>query len=140
MKKVFVFGLLFASVVPGQPLELVSVKKIWQGAKHSAFGDPIRFHDRWVAVFREGGGHVPANHAGDGENWKSQALIAEDGVDLRDPHVSFRARGQLMIVAGGSVYEKKVYMGRQPRVTFSSDGVKWSAPIRCWSRGTGCGA
>ena len=145
MKKAFSLLLLIAAATSAQTLELAGVKKIWQGAKHSAFGDLIRFQDRWVAVFREGDGHVPADHAGDGrirvltsvdgETWRQQALIAEAGVDLRDPHLSVTARGQLMIVAGGSVYENKKYMGRQPRVTFSSDGVTWSAPKKVLEQG-----
>ena len=40
-----------------------------------------------------------------------------------------------MIVAGGSVYEGTRYMGRQPRVMFTSDGGAWSAPQRILAEG-----
>ena len=35
-----------------------------------------------------------------------------------------------MIVAGGSVYEGKKLLGRQPRVAFSKDGKEWTATKR----------
>lgn len=125
---------------PAPPnLQLISVKKIWSEAPHSAFGDIIRFRNQWFCVFREGRWHVA--RAGqeddgklrvivskDGEQWKPAALIAETGIDLRDPHLSITAGKQLMIVAGGSEYPQGKYKTRQPRVMFSKDGVNWSAP------------
>lgn len=127
-------------------LQLVSVKRIWGEAAHSAFGDIIRFHDQWFVVFREGENHVTGAgkqadgklrviYSADGETWKSAALIAEPGIDLRDPHLSITADGRLMVVAGGSEYPMGVYKGRQPRVLFSSDGVKWSEPRKVLERG-----
>ncbi|MEN6603639.1 MAG: sialidase family protein [Bryobacteraceae bacterium] len=120
-------------------LKLVSVKKIWAEAPHNAFGDLIRFRSQWFCVFREGRWHVA--RAGqeddgklrvivskDGEQWKPAALIAETGIDLRDPHFSITADGRLMIVAGGSEYPQGKYKTRQPRVMFSKDGLKWSDP------------
>ena len=52
----------------------------------------------------------------DGNQWESAAVIAESGVDLRDPHLSVTADGRLMIVAGGSRYEGSRFLGRKPRV------------------------
>ncbi len=40
--------------------KIVSVKKIWSEPAHAAFGDLIRWHDRWYAVYREGKGHAPS--------------------------------------------------------------------------------
>jgi hypothetical protein len=40
-----------------------------------------------------------------------------------------------MIVAGGSVYEGKKLLGRQPRVAFSKDGMEWSATQRVLAEG-----
>jgi len=127
-------------------LELVSVKKIWDEAPHSAFGDLIRFDDRWFCVFREGKWHVARPGEEDdgrlrvisskgGEQWKSEALITENGIDLRDPHLSITADGRLMIVAGGSEYPAGKYAGRQPRVVFSKDGRNWSTPQRVLEQG-----
>jgi hypothetical protein len=40
-----------------------------------------------------------------------------------------------MITAGGSVYEGKKLLGRQPRVAFSKDARTWSAPQRVLTEG-----
>jgi hypothetical protein len=127
-------------------LNLVSVNKIWSEAPHNAFGDLIRFENRWVCVFREGKRHVarPGEEddgrlrvleSNDGEAWQSAALISEPGIDLRDPHLSITADGRLMIVAGGSEYPKGVYQGRHPRVVFSKDGKNWTKPQHVLERG-----
>ena len=71
----------------------------------------------------------------DGEKWISAALVGEAGIDLRDPKLSITPDDRLMIVAGGSVYEGKRYLGRQPRVMFSPDGTTWSAPERVLEEG-----
>lgn len=126
-------------------LTLVSVSKIWDAAPHSAFGDLIRYKDQWYCVFRESSGHVPKGQSDDGKlrvltssngkDWKAAALISEDGIDLRDPHLSVTAKGELMIVAGGSEYPKGVYQGRRPRVMFSKDGGNWTQPRAVLERG-----
>lgn len=133
-------GLWAAACQPAElKLELVSAKRIWAEAPHSAFGDLIRFRGQWFCVFREGKRHVarpPEEDDGklrviaskDGETWKSAALIAEPGIDLRDPHLSVTPDGRLMIVAGGSEYPGGVFKTRRPRVIFSRDGFNWSAP------------
>jgi len=127
-------------------MELVSVRRIWDQAQHSAFGDILQFKDRWFCVFREGLWHVAKADqdddgklrvivSRDGETWESAALIEERGIDLRDPHLSVTADGRLMIVAGGSEYPTGRYKGRQPRVMFSPDGYQWSAPQRVLEQG-----
>jgi hypothetical protein len=135
------FLLSLAGPAAGGPLELVSVKRIWDQAPHSAFGDIIRFQGKWFCVFREGQGHVvkPGQTddgvlrvitSPDGNTWTSAALIAEPGIDLRDPHLSVTSDGRLMVVSGGSEYPQGVYKTRQPRVMFSWDGTHWTAPRR----------
>ncbi len=127
-------------------LQLVSVKQIWAEPPHSAFGDIIRFRNQWFCVFREGRWHVA--RAGqeddgklrvivskDGEQWKPAALIAEPGIDLRDPHLSVTADERLMIVAGGSEYPQGKYVTRQPRVMFSKDGMAWTASQKVLAQG-----
>jgi hypothetical protein len=138
---------LAAGIATADPrLDLISVQRIWNQAPHSAFGDIIRFQNRWFCVFREGKGHVAKPGAeddgklrvitsSDGESWESAALIAEQGIDLRDPHLSITPSGELMIVAGGSEYPEGVFQGRQPRVVFSTDGRQWSQPKRVLGRG-----
>ena len=76
--------------------EIVSVKKIWDAAPHSAFTDLIRFHDKWYCTFRESQAHVGGNGkirvitSDDGDAWTSAALIEEEGVEvpLRLPEFS----------------------------------------------------
>lgn len=131
--------LTLTSLLPAADWQLVSVKKIWDQPKHAAFGDLIRWNDRWFAVFREGQGHAPTVGKTDdgqlrvlsssnGEDWKSEALIAEAGVDLRDPHLSVAAGKRLMIIAGGSYYPNGEYKTRQSRAFFSKDGETWTLP------------
>ncbi len=119
------------------PVELVSVEKIWDEGQHNAFTDIIRFRDRWFVSFREGEGHVYGEDgtiriitSADGETWESAALLVEEGVDLRDPKLSVTPDGRLMLIAGGSVYEGRDFVSRQPRVAFSDDGFEWGSTIR----------
>ncbi len=116
------------------PPEIVSVRRIWDRATHNAFTDLIRFQDRWYCTFREAEGHVGGDGrlrllvSPDGETWESAALVSADGIDLRDPKLSITPDGRLMLLAGGSVYQGRVLLGRRPRVAFSSDGRRWSTP------------
>src|SRR5207244_2147607 len=101
-----------------QAPQLVSVAKIWDKAPHSAFTDLLRWRGKWYCVFREAEAHVGGDgklrvlESTDGKSWQAVALIAEDGIDLRDPHLSITPDDRLMIVAGGSVYRgTKTIMG-----------------------------
>ena len=90
--------------IAAQSPELLSVRRIWSEAPHSAFGDLIRFHDQWFAVFREGQSHVATSRikqndgklrvirSKDAVTWTSAALLEESGIDLRDPHLSTAGR------------------------------------------------
>src|SRR4029079_4079121 len=108
--------------------ELVSVAMIWDKGRHNAFTDLVRFRDKWFCIFREADAHVGGNGtcriltSTDGDTWSPSSLVEEKGIDLPDPKCSAPTYGRLMLVAGGSVYDRKTYKGRQPRVAFSSDG------------------
>jgi hypothetical protein len=121
--------------------EVVSVEKIWDKGAHNAFTDLTRWRDKWYCTFREADGHVGGDgklrvlESADGKTWASVALVAEAGIDLRDPKFSVTPDDRLMIVAGGSVYEGKTLKGRQPRVTFSKDARDWTAPQRVLTEG-----
>ncbi len=111
---------------------LESVYKIWDYAKHNALCDLIQYKGFFFCCFRESDAHVYGTNgvirilkSNDGETWVSSALIAEDGVDLRDPKLSITPNGQLMLLLGGSIYHEKKYLTRQPRVTFSDNGHNW---------------
>ena len=142
MTMIGLYLLLFTSANPAQPAPVVvSVTRIWDGGAHNAFTDLIRWRNRWYCTFREGDEHVGGDGrirvliSADGQTWTSSALIGETGIDLRDPKLSITPDDRLMMVAGGSVYEGKRYVGRQPRVMFSSDGNTWSAPQRIMGEG-----
>src|SRR5262245_18527537 len=88
---------------PASEPEVVSTKRIWNQGKHNAFTDLIRVGDVWYCVFREADAHVGPDgrirvlRSADGETWESAALVAERGVDLRDPKLSVMPDGKLMI-------------------------------------------
>lgn len=118
---------------------LVSVERIYDRAPHSAFTDLVEFNGKLYCTFREGSGHVPGKEgtngairiivSGDGQNWQSAALLAEDRVDLRDPKLSVTPDGRLMVLMGGSFYEGEKLNGGQTRVSFSDKlGKRFSAP------------
>lgn len=137
----FVVALAAAKPAAGETAEIVSLKKIWDQGFHNAFTDLLRFRNQWYCTFREAEAHVKGDGrlrvltSADGEAWHSAALLAEAGVDLRDPKLSITADGRLMILAGGSVYEQGTYRGRQPRVVFSKDGLHWTPPHPILSEG-----
>jgi hypothetical protein len=138
------FALLatFGATARADGPRIVSVTKIWDKAPHSAFTDLARWHDKWYCVFREADAHVGGDgklrvlESADGKDWRPVGLVAEDGIDLRDPHLSVTPDDRLMIVAGGSVYGgSKTLRGRQPRVTFSKDARTWTPPRRVLAEG-----
>ena len=125
-----------------QEPKLIEVNKIWDQGKHNAFTDLIRWRNQWYCTFREADAHVGGDgklrvlESADGKSWKSAALLTETGIDLRDPKLSITPDDRLMIVAGGSVYnDKKILLGRQPRVAFSKDGREWTATKRVLEEG-----
>src|SRR5690242_4521181 len=91
---------------PIEKPQLVEVTKIWDQAPHNAFTDLLRWRGKWFCTFREGDGHVGGDgklrvlESADGKAWQSIALLEEDGVDLRDPHISIMPDDRLMIIAG----------------------------------------
>ena len=113
---------------------LLTVQKVWDIAPHNAMTDLIRYKNRWYCVFREGNKHVHGGHgqirllaSQDAILWQSVAVFQQDGVDLRDPKLSITPTGQLMLLAGGTIYdEEDKYVSLQSRVTFSQDGVNWT--------------
>lgn len=120
---------------------VISVDKIWDTAPHSAFTDLTRHQGQWFCAFREGEGHVPVANpekpgngviriitSKNGRTWTSVAVLAEETIDLRDPHFSTMPDGRLMLIIGGSLYKGERYFTRQPRVSFSTDGLTWSSP------------
>ena len=127
--------------MPRPTAELLSSRKIWSAAPHNAFTDLARFRGLWFCAFREAKSHalcagkVRVLRSRDGESWESAALIAERGVDLRDPKLGSAPGGKLELLMGGSPVKKGRYEGRRPRVCKSPDGSSWTAPRPIASEG-----
>ncbi len=115
---------------------VISVERIWDRAGHNAFTDFIKFKDKFYCCFREGSGHVYGINGTvrilssiDGQNWFSVAHLYEKDVDLRDPKLSITPDGRIMVIMGGSFYEGKKFLKREPWVSFSdTDGKNFSNP------------
>ena len=125
-----------------QAPEIIGVIKIWDKSEHSAFTGLIRFADKWYCTFREADSHAGGKDgkirilvSEDGRKWISAGLLAEKGVDLRDPKLSVTPDEKLMLVMGGSVYEENKFISRQPRVAFSKDGCNWIPTQKILSEG-----
>ncbi|MDB5318933.1 MAG: hypothetical protein JWN40_564 [Phycisphaerales bacterium] len=147
--RVLIFGVLIVCVIPSVPLraaeagvELLGVRKIWDAAPHCAFTDLLKFKDAYYCVFRESSAHIPGLdgkirvlRSVDGEKWESVALVAEKGIDLRDPKISEAPDGRLMLLMGGSVYDgaeptpKRKRVSAHSRVSFSGNATEWSTPL-----------
>lgn len=128
------FSLLSGSTRSAEP-EIISVEKIWDQGPHNAFTDLALWRGKLYCTFREATAHVGGDgkvrllESADGKTWSSAALIAEKGIDLRDPKVVVTPDDRLMIVAGGSIYNGTTKLqGYRPRVMFSKDGRVWTAP------------
>ncbi len=121
---------------------IVALDKVWDRAPHNAFTDLVRFRASWFLAFREGASHMLCEGrirvlaSADGRRWESAALIAEEGIDLRDPHFSIDgSTGELELVMGGTRVVEGKSVGRRPRVARSADGVAWSANVPVLAEG-----
>jgi len=115
-------------------LKVASVTRIWQGGRHNAFTDLIRFKGRFYCVFREGAGHVSPDGkirvlvSDDGASWASAALLGKTGQDLRDAKISRMPDGRLMILGGAAPRKAREHVPTGSFVSFSADGAAWTAP------------
>ena len=115
--------------------ELVEVKKIWNAAPHCAFTDLAHWNGAFWCAFREGRGHVSSDGkirvltSADGEEWKSAALIALEGLDLRDAGLSTTPDGRLMLIGGAAPRASDGESAPTGTfVAFSADGATWTKP------------
>ena len=60
---------------------------------------------------RHPGGVTRVFSSDDGSAWSSEAVVSEEGVDLRDSKLTITPDGRLMLLMGGSVYDEK---GKSP--------------------------
>ncbi len=129
---------VFMDFADAHSVPVVNAEKIWDNGQHNAFTDLIRFNGKFYCSFREGPSHSPGIRggdggariivSGDGNNWRSAVLLKKEGFDLRDPKLSITPDERLMVIMGGSVYEKNKLIQMAPHVCFSDDGKKFSEP------------
>jgi hypothetical protein len=137
--------------------ELLGVKKIWDQAPHNAFTDLVRWNEQFYCAFREGRGHVSSDGrirvlcSKDAEAWSSTGLIALDGFDLRDAHLSITPDNRLMLLGGAAPRPKDGQSAPTGSfVAFSRNGSDWTQPqivsepgrwLWCvtWQKGTAYG-
>jgi len=119
---------------------------VWsQDGRYEAFTDMIKFKGKWYISFRDSyshvweedgtaQGHIIVIASDDGASWEKVSELSEPGIDLRDPKMSITADGRLMLLMGGSKYGNiavtKECFERLSRVSFSSDGKTFTAPVR----------
>ncbi|MCB1119642.1 MAG: exo-alpha-sialidase [Chlamydiia bacterium] len=109
------------------------VQKISDKAPHNAFTDLIRFQDRWFVIFREADLHAKGSlgalrllSSSDGAEWKSIAHLTHPEWDLRDPKLSLRPDGKLLLTAGATIWEDEETIATQQSIaTLSLDGSAW---------------
>jgi hypothetical protein len=113
----------------------VSEKKIWDAAPHNAFTDLAYLNKQFVCAFREGRRHVSTDGkirvltSPDGNEWRSSALIALNGYDLRDAGLSIDHLGRLMLIGGAAPRQNDNEAAPTGTfVAFSSDAHEWSRP------------
>lgn len=116
-------------------MKVLSVKRIWSAGKHNAFTDLVRFKGKFYCVFREGAAHVSPHgkirilvSSDDGDTWKSVALLAEAGYDLRDAKITVMPDGRLMALGGAAPRKARESVATGTFVAFSKDGLAWSRP------------
>lgn len=128
-----------ANVTPDQPAKpQARVHLIWD-KDYSAFPSLEAFKGSYFVSFREGESHIFDSkgeasgkarilRSEDGDTWSPVALLAKEGFDLRDPHLSVTPDGRLMVIMGGSIYRDKKLTGKLPHVSFSTDGKTFTDP------------
>jgi hypothetical protein len=124
-------------------LHAVEAVRIWDKAPYNAFTDLVRFDGKFFCAFREGATHHAKDGAGvirllasrDGRRWEPEALVAMDGVDMRDPKLSITPAGELMM-AVGAVRDGETGPERiRTLAYFSRDGRSWGAPSQIGETG-----
>ncbi|MCG8306861.1 MAG: hypothetical protein MI975_05665 [Cytophagales bacterium] len=120
--------------------EITEIKRIWDRGKHNAFTDIIFFKQNLYVVFREGDGHIPNEdnsgngkirvlRSADGEFWESAGIIELRGIDLRDPKISVTPKNKMMIIMGGSKYDRGELQDLSTYVSMSDpSGKKFTEP------------
>nr|WP_205808744.1 exo-alpha-sialidase [Micromonospora sp. HNM0581] len=107
------------------------MRRIGDTAPHNAFTDLVRYAGRWFCAFRQGRSHLSDDGvlrvltSSDARSWQSAAVLAEAGVDLRDPRFVVRPDGRLQLLAAAATGTPKRF---RTVTTVSGDGHRWDRP------------
>ncbi|MBQ0015626.1 MAG: exo-alpha-sialidase [Bacteroidales bacterium] len=115
----------------------IEVQRIWSNGEYCSFTSFAKYKGKYFVSFRESNSHQilkPEDQNGkariiyseDGREWKSSALIAKEGYDLRDPKISIMPDGRMMLIMGGCVYKNCKREAVETWVCFSDDGEHFS--------------
>jgi hypothetical protein len=130
----FTWIAISALALSAEPITLIESHMIWAGAPHNAFTDLHRQHDRWYCVFREGAAHVSPDGAvrilasEDGGTWRSVARVTVPWADLRDPKLTERPDGTMLLTAGALLHKPRDGCTNQSLAWISKDGDEWDGP------------
>lgn len=115
------------------PPLVVAIKRVWDFAEHNAFTDMIFAFGKFYLTFREAKDHEKGSNGViriltslDGLTWQPQALIEEEGFDLRDPKLSVTPDGRMMLLCGSSTWDLEgnfLYM--QTWVSFGDESLNF---------------
>ncbi|MBQ1048449.1 exo-alpha-sialidase [Micromonospora sp. C51] len=111
--------------------EVRALRRIGDTAPHSAFTDLVRYAGNWFCAFRQGRSHLSDDGvlrvltSSDGRAWQTSAILAQAGVDLRDPRFVLRPDGRLQLLAAAATGMPKRF---RTVTAVSDDGQRWDEP------------
>ena len=109
--------LLFSScskedIQPNQEKNDITVERVYgNGDSYCAFTSLLKVDNKYYLAFREGDSHVREDDYGvirilesdDGHCWSLYQILSLDCVDLRDPNLSVRPDGKLLVLCGARI-------------------------------------
>lgn len=114
-------------------VELIQVKRIDYDGQHNAFTDLVKWRGGYYLVFRSGERHIAPPHgkivllkSADLTNWEEAAVFDTTGDD-RDAKL-LAAPDKLIVY-----YLQCVNGASRMHAVYTTDGLKWSEPVRCCS-------
>ncbi|WBB90083.1 sialidase family protein [Verrucosispora sp. WMMC514] len=111
--------------------EVRALRRIGDTAPHNAFTDLVRYAGQWFCAFREGRSHLSDDGvlrvltSPDARTWQTAAVLAQTGVDLRDPRFVPRPDGRLQLLAAAATGTPKRF---RTVTALSDDGHRWDEP------------
>ncbi len=143
----FLIFILLSVSIPSHAKEInYTVNKIWANSEYNSFTSLVKYRNKFYCAFREGKGHVfdadgkaegkiRIITSSNGKKWKSICLLGAEGQDFRDPQLSITPSGELMVSIGVSIYKDRKLVTHIPHVSYSRDGINFTAAQACTLEG-----